>query len=406
MDESFTLERSKRGMYNIKLIGLDSTNEQLMINWIGQSFSHQSKIYSQSDHEHQIDIFIICVSSPFDWVTINRLRKKHIQSKFIILLDETLLKTSQIAVKLRVHALHLIPVKKPAFLKSLSIAMDELTDMPVVRENLLRKLMYGEIKTEEELAEYQSFAKIDHIPNIVCLLQGNDKAQSFIENEEGKRVVRSHVRSVIKNHLSHWVKDVYYVSYSRYLAVLFHIPYVYKSIREWEEIRYYLLKVIKEIENEYGIMLHVGIGSVYNNPLNLDQPYQEARKALNESLKDGSPLKFYEELTNDEHLQKCIEYISNNYNDDLSIKRVASQVHLSHTYFSRLFKKELGVSFVEYVTNVRVKRAKWLLSNTNDSIESIAEQVGFNTPNYFSSIFKKNVGVSPSEYREQHLINS
>lgn len=393
-------------MYNIKLIKFAQEDEANIRNWITEAFSRQTQIFNEDDFEHQIDILVINVNCYFDWVKVNRLRKKYVQSKFIIVMEKPLLNSAPIAVKLHVHALHINPVKNNHLIKSISSAMQELTDLPVVRESLLRKLMFGEIKTEEELREFQNYAKMDHVPNIVCLVQGNDKAQDFIENEEGKRVVRSHLRSVIKNHLSHWVKEVYYVPYSRYFAVLFHIPYVYKSIREWEELRYYLLKMIKEINNEYGILLHVGIGSVTNDPMKLYEPYREARKALTQCLDDGNLLCFYEELTNDEHLQKCIEFISNHYHEDLSIKRVASQVHLSHTYFSRLFKKELGVSFVEYVTNVRIKRAKWLLANTNDSIESIAEQVGFNTPNYFSSIFKKNVSASPSEYREQHLIHA
>ena len=393
-------------LYNLKFMYLDQDHQNQITDWINEKFLDRCQIIDNNDTHHQIDIFIIEVKTLFDWVKINRLRKKNIQSKIIIIMDQELLKTSPIAVKLKVHSLHLKPIRKSVIVKSLETAMDELTDPPVIQETLLRKLMYGEIKSEDELNKYKSYAKMEQIPNIVCLVQGNDKAQDFIENEEGQRIVRSHVRSVIRNHLSHWVKDVYYVPYSRYFAVLFHIPYVYKSIREWEQLRYYLLKMINEINNQYGIILHVGIGSVSNNPMELDEPFRQARKALTHSLKEGKLLAFYEELTNDEHLQKCIEYISNHYNEDLSIKKVANKVHLSHTYFSRLFKKELGVSFVEYVTNVRIKRAKWLLSNTNDSIESIAEQVGFNTPNYFSSIFKKHVGISPSEYREEHLITA
>lgn len=392
-------------MYNVKLVGLQPNIYNNVTNWINESFHEKCHIFLENDTKSvQIDIIIAQINAFFDWVKINRLRKKHLQSKLIIIMDETYLKTSPIAVNLNIHSLLLNPIRKNTFIKALKSSLEALGDLPIVREMFLRRLLYGEINTEEELNYYQAFSKMEYIPNIVCLVQGTDGAQEFIENEEGRRILRSHIRSGIKNHLSHWVKDVYYVSFRRYLAVLFHIPYVYKSIREWDQIRYYLLKLIEEIKREYGITLHVGVGSVYNDPLNLYQPYREARKALGQSLSEGSLLSFYEEVTKDQNLQKCIEYISNYFHEDLSIKKVANKVHLSHTYFSRLFKKELGVSFVEYVTNIRVKRAKWLLANTNDTIEAIAAQVGFNTPNYFSSIFKKHVGMSPSEYREAHII--
>lgn len=393
-------------MYNIETVGLSEKVYTQIHSWIDERFPKRCNLFVDKDQGHPIDIFIVQVRSFFDWVKIKRLQKKHFRSKIIVIMSDDLLKSAPLAVELGVSALHLTPVRKNVFLNSVKEAMVDITDLPVVRETFLRKLMYGEIKSQEEFQEYKTYAKMEYIPNIVCLVQGNKKAQDFIENEEGKRIVRSHLRSGIANHLSHYVKEVYYVHYSRYFGVLFHIPYVYKSIREWEELRYYLLKMIDEIKKEYGVSLHVGIGSVYNDPMELDKPFREARKALTHSLEGESPLCFHEEITNDEHLQKCIEYISNNYHEDLSIKKVANKVHLSHTYFSRLFKKELGVSFVEYVTNVRIKRAKWLLGNTNDSIESIAEQVGFNTPNYFSSIFKKHVDASPSEYREKHLINA
>ncbi|WP_102345351.1 helix-turn-helix transcriptional regulator [Bacillus sp. Marseille-P3661] len=392
-------------MYNVKFAGLQPELYERLNDWIHESFDGQYQTYLESiDLPVQIDIIVAQVNEPFDWVKINRLRKRHLQSKLIVIMDETNLKTAPIAVNLNAHSLLLNPIRKNTFINAIKTSVNDLADLPIIREMFLRKLLCGEIKETEEFEQYKAYSKMEHIPNIVCLVQGTKGAQDFIENEEGRRVLRSHLRSVIKNHLSHWVKDVYFVSFRRYLAVLFHVPYVYKSIREWDQIRYYLFKLIDEIKNEYGITLHVGVGSVYNEPQNLYQPYLEARKALGQSLNEGSLLNFYEELTKDQNLQKCIEYISNYFHEDLSIKKVANKVHLSHTYFSRLFKKELGVSFVEYVTNIRIKRAKWLLANTNDTIESIAAQVGFNTPNYFSSIFKKNEGMSPSEYREEHII--
>ena len=81
------------------------------------------------------------------------------------------------------------------------------------------------------------------------------------------------------------------------------------------------------------------------------------------------------------------------------MNEVAANINFSPTYFSRLFKKETGHSFVSFLTLVRILRSIWLLRQTNQTIEQIAMDVGFNTPNYFSAIFKKEIGYSPSQYR-------
>ena len=81
------------------------------------------------------------------------------------------------------------------------------------------------------------------------------------------------------------------------------------------------------------------------------------------------------------------------------MNEVAATINFSPTYFSRLFKKETGHSFVSYLTLIRILRSIWLLRRTDQTIEQIAMDLGFNTPNYFSSTFKKEIGLSPSQYR-------
>ena len=69
-------------------------------------------------------------------------------------------------------------------------------------------------------------------------------------------------------------------------------------------------------------------------------------------------------------------------------------------YFSKMFKESTGENFIEYLTNVRIEKAKELLNNTDYSMKEIGIMVGYADPNYFSRTFKKNVGVTPTEYRE------
>lgn len=93
-------------------------------------------------------------------------------------------------------------------------------------------------------------------------------------------------------------------------------------------------------------------------------------------------------------------YIQENYQKDLSLDEVSRKMDLSPYYFSKLFKEETGSNFVEYVTNLRIGKAKELLGKDGMSMKEICASVGYSDPNYFSRIFKKNTGVTPTEYRE------
>lgn len=103
-----------------------------------------------------------------------------------------------------------------------------------------------------------------------------------------------------------------------------------------------------------------------------------------------------------DHIKTATTIIDYNFNNDLSIESLANDLHLSASYFSRLFKKELGISPKQYLLEQRIKRAKELLKTTNASVIEIANSVGIPDQLYFSRIFKKKVGISPLEYRQKY----
>lgn len=104
-------------------------------------------------------------------------------------------------------------------------------------------------------------------------------------------------------------------------------------------------------------------------------------------------------------INKAKKYIYNNYNQDgISLKSVADAINLSPAYFSSLFKKDVGTNFVDYLTSVRIEKAKELLCCTAMKVSEIAYEVGFRDYRYFSQIFKKYTGKTPREF--QHVNNN
>ena len=85
---------------------------------------------------------------------------------------------------------------------------------------------------------------------------------------------------------------------------------------------------------------------------------------------------------------------------DLSVEKMCSNLHVSQTYFSTIFKKETNTSFVNFITEVRLEEAVRLLNTTDYKTYMIAEKVGYPEANYFSYVFKKKFGISPSKYRK------
>ncbi|MFC6650159.1 response regulator [Paenibacillus rhizoplanae] len=95
---------------------------------------------------------------------------------------------------------------------------------------------------------------------------------------------------------------------------------------------------------------------------------------------------------------KATQYIQQYYHQEITLQSISGLVHLSKNYFANLFRKEVGESFLEYLTRIRIEKAKTLLTGELKAGD-IGSLVGIQDPKYFSKVFKKITGVSPSEYR-------
>ena len=114
---------------------------------------------------------------------------------------------------------------------------------------------------------------------------------------------------------------------------------------------------------------------------------------IDEGKKSGSDIQ--------NEIERATHYFNENYNKPINIDEYAESRHISTCWFIRSFKQILKVTPMQYILSLRMANAQSLLETTEDSISEIAEAVGYDNPLYFSRIFRKNIGVSPSEYRKR-----
>ncbi len=100
-------------------------------------------------------------------------------------------------------------------------------------------------------------------------------------------------------------------------------------------------------------------------------------------------------------IQSAIAILEENYATLESVEWVAEQLKVSFAHLSREFKKEIGISPIQYVTNVRLQASMNDLMNTKDNLELIATRNGFSNGNYFCKVFRKNLGLSPTDFRRK-----
>ena len=98
----------------------------------------------------------------------------------------------------------------------------------------------------------------------------------------------------------------------------------------------------------------------------------------------------------------AVNQINTNYNTDISLSELSKNLGITPSQLSRLFLREIGISPIEYLTNVRLEHSMQLLTMTNLGINEIASLCGFANGNYFTKVFKKKLGFTPSKYRMNH----
>lgn len=259
------------------------------------------------------------------------------------------------------------------------------------------QLTVGVGASKERIADIsQSFMDaLVHIQNPVHI-SGLGLSQS-VERRELLKLDKK----TVENYLRCGKKDEFDAFFNAYLRPLSETVLKSTLIRNYIFVDVILAtaKLVNELGGEIDRILPElsSIETILSNVKSVEQLRDQAYKIISIGLayRDSQP--------NDQHvhlLRQAKEYIESHYADpNLSLNDVAAQVSLSASHFSAVFSQETSQTFKEYLTEVRITRAKELLRMTTLRSADIAYQVGYNDPHYFSSVFKKNTGMSPIEFR-------
>jgi len=152
------------------------------------------------------------------------------------------------------------------------------------------------------------------------------------------------------------------------------------------------VKINTFIEERFGLSAQVEIGAVQRGLPGLQKSYQDAKQRF-------LPAEHKESDKPQTIIEKAQSFVSQRYAEDVSMEQVAEWVNLSSYYFSKVFKSESGQTFTDYLTEVRMEKAKQFIANMELSLKEICFLVGYKDPNYFSRAFKRYTGMTPTDYR-------
>lgn len=152
-------------------------------------------------------------------------------------------------------------------------------------------------------------------------------------------------------------------------------------------------------------VLKMSLNEINNEYYNEQHENKNSSKCIDiKKVDESKDVNFMINKYNNEEspIMKATEYIDNNIYENITLKKISSVCNLSQCYFSKLFKKETGINFIEYLNMKKIAKAKQLLINTDKAINNISLDLGFEDCGYFIRIFKKLEGTTPKKFRDMY----
>jgi two-component system response regulator YesN len=376
------------------------------------------------------DILITDIKMPFmDGLALARIvRKDQPWMKIIILSGHDEFQYAKEAISIGVEEYLLKPVSAAEMIRSLDKVARQIVEEKerldhvesleirvqssdeIIRERFLNDMVIGLMENEDIIGKSHEMG-LDLLPGGYVVMV----VDFPIDSDDFRQCAKA------KSLLDFLVKDrheIIHFSQSVEKEIL-----LFKHMNESlvDEAIYPLAQSLKfEIERNTDCKVSIGIGSVVDHLHETKRSYAYAYNAMRymaqsreRTIISAGDLQMEDRYAPEDpdanasihsrHLtiiKKAKEHIKQSYHkSDISLQSVAAHVYMSPNHFSTVFSQGSGTTFIEYLTSVRIKRAKQLLLESDMRCSDITYETGYSDPHYFSFIFKKQTGMSPREYR-------
>ena len=377
-----------------------------IINWeefglkiIGEA--EDGEIALEIAKETKVDIFLLDICMPFlnGLDLINELNNILDNPIIIIISGHDEFSYAQSALQLKVFDYILKPIDREILKASILKAKNEIvkrennkqtqefTSLQLkkskiyLKENFMKDLVKGNF-TNTDICDEMKYFNIKYSQTMgIIIIKILEKRESIIENKWQKDLLCYAIENIAKDLMYSFNNLNVFTDSKKQVVIISDIL----EIKKWKEI-------CVEIENEISKYLKIDViiesEFLERDPMKTHVIYKELCNKLIEKSKK-TPIVI--------EVQK---YIDRNYSKDtISITEVADKVGISQTYLTKLLKKELGMTFIDYLTLVRIKNSIILMKDPSIKICEISELVGYSTQHYFSNVFKKFIGVAPLDYK-------
>ncbi|WP_127586354.1 response regulator [Paenibacillus koleovorans] len=341
---------------------------------------------------------------------IREWKSTHPQTQFIILSGFTEFQYAKQAMQLGVRHYVLKPIEETALEASLvevarSIASlrEEESELNLLRS---RSAAYLELQRENMLRDWIHAGK--HTDEIIASLHELEVDFPYSSNSS-LALVRSDGKlwnepdlSVVSTVLTETLPDLSASYPFRFEEGELGIMFSFSGGWPEEELQRWVQLVSVKLSGHFGCTVRAAAGSIVSSMNSLNESYKLARSALGAASAANSELS--RELPNEQsHKRNIIDeikaYIDEHFDEQLTLTSIADSFYLHAHYLSQLFKKKTGVTFLHYLTHVRMEQAKQQLVSTDLKVYEISRLVGYEDSKYFSKIFERTVGMKPSEYK-------
>lgn len=340
--------------------------------------------------ENKVDILITDVSMPeMSGIDLIRNAKKiQMQIKCIVISAYNEFSYVKEAAKLGIENYILKPIDEQELANTITSAVEKLDTesthletkeqgSAVLKSTILSRLLYGEID-EFELMEKAEFLQFNLYAGeyLLCYLK---LTSGGIQRAFGDKL--GALFRFYDDMNTFWLQDLE----ENYVLIFSGDDLKNKDILIKERIS----KNIRYLEEDFSCRINITRSEYVNSYKNLPECYRITRRLQNDQRFNSASHML---------IQRIVEYVHQNYMEDINLKTISYEFGMNAFYVGQLFKEDMKTNFTEYLTNLRIEKAKKLLSEGKYKACEVSLLVGYSNINYFYTLFKKKTGCSPSNF--------